>query len=1482
MLSEPQRMLLEDLRSWVDQILDESGLHSYQAVFCGYHEQTLSSLVLSGTEFDDRVPDAANSLYRMKQSLAKVALPAAVMQSEQLSAACNSAYCQTDGGAATLRTDAVAPGVSGGGLYFQTHGSIQALFGEIFDRVAATHLLEMGLDANVKPEPESDPELEPDSESEPEPELALGSDSQPTLQLVSQASNSVFAVVLTHSPSLHLNTALPDNKLAGVSCQIMQMSDVSSEATLKRDLMTYFRDEKRGPLCLLVHADPLSCSQLLINHARHLCVQQRQQFDVEIGKSGIAPPRHVVFVVHLPPGIVNRGRHFVLDYHAPWTHLFVDDLRTPTNEISTYTMLSSPISSLTNLTETYLCDVMREKCHYIISACLQPHFEGENGPHTYTSRLALLRWLSEDHEFTQIVVELTMCALHENDGVGSLGLHAQAEMALGASGAKASLRQSLEIAIRECTQRALAHVLSQLDINCNLHLLRSAHARNLWLLMAKSTMIVDSDALARGCQLTATEGTGEVPNTGKGYGPLAGEFPFSARIIQAFEGARDGLEDATIGGKGGMQSKVAQAAVGMFGTEICDEWNVFASNAAVSQSKGLHIGYLHDFVGSIFHNVPGLSLSSHTKLVQNIFTCINTDAMKSPANIHATYWRGGEQVSQICSIAGSLASDTAVDRLVVALASLDPGSGAEAASLCTADVALGHLQPDFSQVLHHPTPRIDSVGCAVEILLMETCTGASRSSAIDAKLKEVTGVRALAIVLQEMPIGIQSKESFEALVALLRRFDPSTTFISAFINEVIALQLSQKQDSQVTCDIVRRFVTEILFGDALAGGNHDRKVIRLLVSVVNGEQLAEVKQKLQCVALRRSVLQDLIWSDIKREELEFHSAAGIEITGLQLLLEHYEDTYANTETTSTSAVTGFSSSKLQSAMDGGAESIDSYVEKIGIVKNRIHAYIESLRDLSANRSASSEADDEPQAEAEAFPPEFVMLDRTLVDFGAFVNDDKMNFLYAIKVAFWTGGVPFLVKLAGMPQRIQWLPVDGGDFQDTSDLIDPFQDFCLPVELLARLCDAMRRVHMGPVVERPSNERLVDTALSKTNFSGKRKILAAAAVYNVIIQTGDITADYDTGSVRFAFDFAEINPAKPRLQQWLQAEIVKPKSVSYDAKFTAWMCAGCPLTLTQHTLSKFQTNKPYMSTFFSPLSQCVFHACLVAHSHQSWAWSLLFDPKSMMDSFIPTMPMDEQVAVLNTLQSDHHGRLQWYKCPRGHPYTIGECGRPMELAKCMQCGAPIGGEDHNSAKGNAMFDPTQYSKGAASQRYLLSCTLGPNCDDKIRDEIRLSRTSVRVLRLLIHSLLLAGLEISEVNHTDTSDFAEFLTVGRGGNKERRKFEGRPSKGAAPAPAKHSGSKGSLHMRQLMCERMEEDWDTLREMHRLSHGDLGVAINCVLCLCRETKSQPTKFRQYSDVIDFEAAFQKACVEPVFGELENTIRCAAGFLCLIVYPL
>lgn len=54
-----------------------------------------------------------------------------------------------------------------------------------------------------------------------------------------------------------------------------------------------------------------------------------------------------------------------------------------------------------------------------------------------------------------------------------------------------------------------------------------------------------------------------------------------------------------------------------------------------------------------------------------------------------------------------------------------------------------------------------------------------------------------------------------------------------------------------------------------------------------------------------------------------------------------------------------------------------------------------------------------------------------------------------------------------------------------------------------------------------------------------------------------------------------------------------------------------------------------------------------------------------------------------------GQGHFFKCPNGHPYVIGNCGGATEQSRCPECGASIGGTQHQLASGNTQ-DMTMHS------------------------------------------------------------------------------------------------------------------------------------------------------------------------------------------------
>ncbi|KTG00734.1 hypothetical protein cypCar_00028017, partial [Cyprinus carpio] len=126
--------------------------------------------------------------------------------------------------------------------------------------------------------------------------------------------------------------------------------------------------------------------------------------------------------------------------------------------------------------------------------------------------------------------------------------------------------------------------------------------------------------------------------------------------------------------------------------------------------------------------------------------------------------------------------------------------------------------------------------------------------------------------------------------------------------------------------------------------------------------------------------------------------------------------------------------------------------------------------------------------------------------------------------------------------------------------------------------------------------------------------------------------------------------------------------------------------------------------------------------------LALSPNNMMASFIPTMP-DDMLAVAQQAM----GQLQWYFCPNGHPCTVGECGRPMEVGRCPDCNEPIGGSNHNPVQG---FQAMQIQGDRTQSGHILGDAQRRDQPD-MQDTKNMSPAPFALLRLLTHMSMLLG-------------------------------------------------------------------------------------------------------------------------------------------------
>ncbi|ESO09860.1 hypothetical protein HELRODRAFT_190307 [Helobdella robusta] len=135
-----------------------------------------------------------------------------------------------------------------------------------------------------------------------------------------------------------------------------------------------------------------------------------------------------------------------------------------------------------------------------------------------------------------------------------------------------------------------------------------------------------------------------------------------------------------------------------------------------------------------------------------------------------------------------------------------------------------------------------------------------------------------------------------------------------------------------------------------------------------------------------------------------------------------------------------------------------------------------------------------------------------------------------------------------------------------------------------------------------------------------------------------------------------------------------------------------------------------------------------------------DAAFIKTAYLPTMPHDVVAEAFSVLQTSvFEGPLQLYVCPDGHPYTIGECGKPAMSRPCNVCGKIVGGTNHNLAAENQLLtftgDKTKsgHILGKAEKR-------GPATSERDMTALQTS-----LVRILVHLSLYVASQTKDFPH-----------------------------------------------------------------------------------------------------------------------------------------
>ena len=230
----------------------------------------------------------------------------------------------------------------------------------------------------------------------------------------------------------------------------------------------------------------------------------------------------------------------------------------------------------------------------------------------------------------------------------------------------------------------------------------------------------------------------------------------------------------------------------------------------------------------------------------------------------------------------------------------------------------------------------------------------------------------------------------------------------------------------------------------------------------------------------------------------------------------------------------------------------------------------------------------------------------------------------------------------------------------------------------------------------------------------------------------------------------IFPVKPEVKEFMEELVDGMVSNRFAAPFNQGTPNYGDNTSLEETL------------MIQPVIQLAGKACQEAllddgETHFGPWFKLLSDPTFFKDKYLPSMPENELAAILGAIDEN----LGVYKCPNGHLYTIGNCTRPNQSAKCPDCGAAIGNAEgkgsHTLARGTQLVG---FSKNQTYGEWAFETEEGgrltdwkdkkilANNDDSpagysatetdgrgANDQVRKTRPAAyRVLRYLLHGCL----------------------------------------------------------------------------------------------------------------------------------------------------
>ena len=428
-------------------------------------------------------------------------------------------------------------------------------------------------------------------------------------------------------------------------------------------------------------------------------------------------------------------------------------------------------------------------------------------------------------------------------------------------------------------------------------------------------------------------------------------------------------------------------------------------------------------------------------------------------------------------------------------------------------------------------------------------------------------------------------------------------------------------------------------------------------------------------------------------------------------------------------------------------------------------------------------------------------------------------IFILKEFYKKSGMLFLLQLIEYSYLFPWLPMDHSQQNLNEIKIPDFFTTLSENDDYLNLCRTLKIVNNS---NEYTSEHKLQRLKEDVSIIKKDPVLLPAAIYSQIILPELISRlieySLELNEGKMVIDENKKKGSNENHQlilQFIENHLNEPQ---YEIMkyISIWLLNKCPTEVNNEAVpfyflkwfeEEVRTDMKKVLYLFTIFLNCLF---ICISKCKSWMYETIFSINKQNMSFVLSSPDSEITELILAMKQSGESHPGWYTCPNGHRYTVGNCTKPMEKSKCVECGAVIGGQDHVSVAGNRQLN---------DQETFVEPERGYNIQTNQSNLIRLKPLHNRFIRLLLHSTLFLS---SIFSNYHSQSFSSLRKVGINYKKQLYEllFKGGEDAGGDVNDKKEAA------MIEFIKERLLYDFNELLKITELNEMQMIIAVNKIL--------------------------------------------------------